>query len=47
MRGDTVGVAYLGETPDRTARELLLEREIELRRAMETIAAARRDLPDR
>jgi predicted dithiol-disulfide oxidoreductase (DUF899 family) len=41
-----VGVAYPGESPEyRTARELLLEREIELRRAIEAVAAARRDLP--
>ena len=41
-----MGVAYPGESPEyRTARELLLEREIELRRAMEAVAAARRDLP--
>jgi predicted dithiol-disulfide oxidoreductase (DUF899 family) len=46
MRGDTVGVAYPGESPEyRSARELLLEREIELRRATEAVAAARRDLP--
>jgi predicted dithiol-disulfide oxidoreductase (DUF899 family) len=46
MRGDTVGVTYPGESPEyRAARERLLEREIELRRALEAVAAARRSLP--
>jgi predicted dithiol-disulfide oxidoreductase (DUF899 family) len=41
-----VSVAFPGETADyRAARERLLEREIELRRAMEAVAAARRELP--
>ena len=35
-----------GESPEyRAARDRLLEREIELRRAMEAVAAARRELP--
>jgi predicted dithiol-disulfide oxidoreductase (DUF899 family) len=35
-----------GESPEyRAARDCLLEREIELRRAMEAVAAARRELP--
>jgi predicted dithiol-disulfide oxidoreductase (DUF899 family) len=38
--------AYPGESPEyRTARDQLLAREIELRRAMEAVAAARRALP--
>jgi predicted dithiol-disulfide oxidoreductase (DUF899 family) len=46
MRGDAVGVTYPGESPEyRAAREQLLEREIELRRALEAVAAARRGLP--
>jgi predicted dithiol-disulfide oxidoreductase (DUF899 family) len=41
-----VGVTYPGESPEyRAARERLLEREIELRRALEAVAAARRSLP--
>jgi predicted dithiol-disulfide oxidoreductase (DUF899 family) len=37
---------FPGETPEyRAARERLLEREIELRREMEAVAAARRELP--
>jgi len=37
---------FPGESPEyRAARDRLLEREIELRRAMEAVAAARRDLP--
>jgi predicted dithiol-disulfide oxidoreductase (DUF899 family) len=41
-----MGVAFPGESPEyRSARERLLEREIELRRAMEDVAAARRQLP--
>ena len=39
-------VAFPGETAEyRAARNRLLEQEIELRRAMETVAAARRRLP--
>lgn len=41
-----MSVAYPGESAEyRTARERLLEREIELRRQMEAVAAARRKLP--
>jgi predicted dithiol-disulfide oxidoreductase (DUF899 family) len=41
-----MGIAFPGESPEyRAARERLLEQEIELRRAMETVAAARRQLP--
>ena len=41
-----MGISLLGESEEyRTARDRLLEREIELRRAMEPVAAARRDLP--
>jgi predicted dithiol-disulfide oxidoreductase (DUF899 family) len=37
---------FPGESPEyRTARDALLEREIELRRVMEAVAAARRELP--
>jgi predicted dithiol-disulfide oxidoreductase (DUF899 family) len=46
MRGDTVGVTYPGESTEyRAAREQLLAQEIELRRALEAVAAARRGLP--
>ena len=39
-------IAFPGESPEyRAARERLLEQEIELRRAMEAVAAARRELP--
>jgi predicted dithiol-disulfide oxidoreductase (DUF899 family) len=39
-------ITFPGETPEyRAARDVLLEREIELRRAMEDVAAARRALP--
>jgi predicted dithiol-disulfide oxidoreductase (DUF899 family) len=39
-------VAFPGESPEyRAARDRLLEQEIELRRAMEAVAAARRQLP--
>jgi predicted dithiol-disulfide oxidoreductase (DUF899 family) len=42
----TVRIAFPGESAEyRAARERLLEREIELRRAMEDVAAARRALP--
>jgi predicted dithiol-disulfide oxidoreductase (DUF899 family) len=41
-----VDIAFPGEPPDyRAARNRLLEQEIELRRAMEDVAAARRRLP--
>jgi predicted dithiol-disulfide oxidoreductase (DUF899 family) len=41
-----MGVAFPGETSEyRVARDRLLEQEIELRSAMEAVAAARRDLP--
>jgi predicted dithiol-disulfide oxidoreductase (DUF899 family) len=41
-----MGIAFPGESREyRTARDRLLEREIELRRAMEAVAAARRELP--
>jgi predicted dithiol-disulfide oxidoreductase (DUF899 family) len=41
-----MGIALPGESSEyRVARERLLEREIELRRTMEAVAAARRELP--
>ena len=41
-----MGVVFPGESPEyRAARDRLLEQEIELRRAMEAVAASRRDLP--
>jgi predicted dithiol-disulfide oxidoreductase (DUF899 family) len=41
-----MGTTFPGESAEyRAARERLLEQEIELRRAMETVAAARRALP--
>jgi predicted dithiol-disulfide oxidoreductase (DUF899 family) len=41
-----MGVSFPGESADyRAARDRLLEREIDLRRAMEAVAVARRDLP--
>jgi predicted dithiol-disulfide oxidoreductase (DUF899 family) len=41
-----MGITLPGESPEyRTARNQLLEREIELRRAMEAVAAERRALP--
>jgi predicted dithiol-disulfide oxidoreductase (DUF899 family) len=41
-----VTVAFPGESAEyRAARNRLLEREVELRRAMEAVAAARRELP--
>lgn len=41
-----MGIKLPGESPEyRMARDRLLEREIELRRAMEAVAAARRELP--
>ena len=39
-----MGIKFPGESLEyRAARERLLEQEIELRRAMETVAAARRE----
>ena len=41
-----MGIAFPGESRDyRVARDQLLEQEIELRRAMEAVAEARRRLP--
>src|SRR3954467_380041 len=41
-----MAIAFPGESPEyRAAREELLEQEIELRRAMEAVAAHRRNLP--
>jgi predicted dithiol-disulfide oxidoreductase (DUF899 family) len=41
-----VGIALPGESPEyRGARDRLLERELELRRLMEAVAAERRELP--
>jgi predicted dithiol-disulfide oxidoreductase (DUF899 family) len=41
-----MGISLPGESAEyRAARDRLLEREIELRRAMEAVAAARRELP--
>jgi predicted dithiol-disulfide oxidoreductase (DUF899 family) len=41
-----MGIAFPGESPEyRASRDRLLEQEIELRRAMEAVAAARRELP--
>jgi predicted dithiol-disulfide oxidoreductase (DUF899 family) len=41
-----MAIAFPGESPEyRAARDRLLQREIELRRAMEAVAAARRELP--
>jgi predicted dithiol-disulfide oxidoreductase (DUF899 family) len=41
-----VSIAFPGEAPEyRAARDLLLEQEIELRRAMEAVAESRRALP--
>jgi predicted dithiol-disulfide oxidoreductase (DUF899 family) len=45
-RGESMGIAFPGESPEyRAARDRLLEQEIELRRTMEAVAAARRELP--
>src|ERR687897_3861822 len=42
----TVNTTFPGESAEyRAARDRLLEQEIELRRAMEAVAAARRELP--
>src|SRR5437868_325869 len=44
--GDAMQIRFPGESAEyRAARDRLLEREIELRRAMEAAAAARRALP--
>ena len=41
-----MGISYPGESADyRAARDRLLEQEIQLRREMEAVAAARRALP--
>jgi predicted dithiol-disulfide oxidoreductase (DUF899 family) len=41
-----VGITFPGESPEyRAARDRLLEEEIDLRRKMESVAAARRELP--
>ena len=41
-----MGITFPGESGEyRAARDRLLEREVELRRAMEAVAAARRELP--
>src|SRR4051812_40204891 len=41
-----MGVRFPGESPEyREARDRLLEQEVELRRATEALAAARRQLP--
>src|SRR5439155_17929788 len=41
-----MSISFPGESRDyRAARDRLLEREIELRRATEAVAAARRELP--
>jgi predicted dithiol-disulfide oxidoreductase (DUF899 family) len=41
-----MGAAFPGESAEyRVARDRLLEREVQLRRAMEAVAAARRELP--
>src|SRR5690349_4517348 len=41
-----MGITFPGESSEyRVARDRLLEQEIELRRAMERVAAARRELP--
>jgi predicted dithiol-disulfide oxidoreductase (DUF899 family) len=45
-KGQTMGATFPGESAEyRTARDRLLEREIDLRREMEAVAAARRQLP--
>jgi predicted dithiol-disulfide oxidoreductase (DUF899 family) len=45
-RGELMGIALPGESPEyRAARDRLLQREIELRRAMEAVAATRREHP--
>ena len=45
-KDDTMSLTFPGESAEyRAARDRLLEQEIELRRAMEAVAAARRELP--
>jgi predicted dithiol-disulfide oxidoreductase (DUF899 family) len=46
VRGENMGITFPGESAEyRAARNRLLEQEIELRRAMEAVAVARRGLP--
>jgi hypothetical protein len=46
LKGETMNPTFPGESAEyRAARDRLLEQEIELRRAMEAVAAARRELP--
>ena len=46
MREELMGIRFPGESAEyRAARDRLLEQEIELRRAMEAVAVARRGLP--
>jgi predicted dithiol-disulfide oxidoreductase (DUF899 family) len=46
LKGEIMSTTFPGESAEyRAARDLLLEQEIELRRAMEAVAAARRELP--
>src|SRR5258705_7018612 len=46
MTGETMGITFPAESPEyRAARDRLLDQEIELRRATEAVAAARRELP--
>src|SRR3954451_12568434 len=46
QRGETMSTTFPGESAEyRLARDRLLEQEIELRRAMEAVAAARWELP--
>ena len=41
-----MGIAFADESREsRAARDRLLDQEVELRRAMEAVAAARRELP--
>src|SRR4051812_24350881 len=45
-RGEAMSIRFPGESPEyRAARDRLLEQEAELRRAMEAVAVARRQLP--
>jgi predicted dithiol-disulfide oxidoreductase (DUF899 family) len=46
LKGEIMSTTFPGESAEyRAARDRLLEQEIELRRAMEAVAAARRELP--
>jgi predicted dithiol-disulfide oxidoreductase (DUF899 family) len=46
QEGETMTIAFPGESAEyRAARDRLLQQEVELRRAMERVAAARRELP--